>query len=990
MKLKHLLSLAFTALLFSAASSQNVQLFSENFESGGSSFFLNQPGVGTNSGNNQWIVNNIYAGAVGVPYTINEDSTYGGTISFAPYGHYLHIFDQPSGATDCSYNPVNLSDRFSYMWNGVCTLDAYNVSLNFFYMGVGSANAYGTVYYSRDNGPWLACGAAQYNAKYKWQYTTITDPGFNNAHNLRVGFRWQNNAGAGSDTSSLGIDDIEIVGTYDSVTHPVHITCHVSPDTICAGGGSSVNLFFVTSDTLCDGTYSIIMSDSTGNFGNSQLGWTTSMYYPQDTSFTYNLSIPANIPPGHCYEFRVDRVSPPAVTGIATGCVYIENCPPTITTEQPLVTTDLAHPVCAGSVIQVPFNSVGKYGNTNVYWAELSDSAGNFTTYDSIAFLVSNSAYPGLPGTCSGQIPFSVKASCHYFIRVVSDTPHVTGTPWGPFCIQHCDIWSDTASTSIQACIKSCYKDPGGYSATFPYMIGKYDTNEEYQPGNNFEVQLLSTQTFGIVATGNPFGVHLDTVSGTMTVHVPCGDSLCNIGSVRPGSYYMRVIATNSNQPDSTYGTLLFLNIGYPQDSLNLVPFPFTTTFCVGDQPSFYAYPYSSCTNNWNNSIYTWWINNGILNQQVFNQFDISLIMNAPGATSLEVRETNNGCKGPIDTIHLTTKGLPNDVIFGKPKYCKGDTIHDSVLFTNNTYYKWKLKNAKIIDTANNVVAAVYDTTGTFYVEIVAIDSCGADSSSRRVTIVAPPVPKITGPTVICKGSAVQLDASGGGTYTWSPNIDLTCTNCATTTASPPSTQEYKVSISNGTCTRKDSIKLVVKPLPSDTACCDKTINLGQSANLNVMPGNSSEVYSWAPSTGLNCTTCINPIATPSVTTTYTLTVTDTSDNCITIDSAIVIVLVPAKECDTVWVPNAFSPNGDGENDVLYVRGSCITYLDFVVFDRWGNKVFETNNQSIGWDGKYNGAPMNTGTYVYYLNAAVSKSSGQESIALKGNVTLVR
>src|SRR5581483_1520654 len=225
-------------------------------------------------------------------------------------------------------------------------------------------------------------------------------------------------------------------------------------------------------------------------------------------------------------------------------------------TMQPLVTTDLAHPVCAGSVIQVPFNSKGAYGNTNVYYKELSDLAGNFTTYDTIASLVSNTAYPSIPpGVASGQIPFKEKASCNYYIRIVSDTPHVIGAPFGPFCIQHCDIWTDTTTTSLQACIKSCYRNPGGFNITVPYDIHKYDTNQQYNSGNQFKVQLLSTQTFGIVATGSPFGVHIDTTSGTMTVHVPCGDSLCNILGAT-GTYYLRLISTNTNQPDSEYGTL--------------------------------------------------------------------------------------------------------------------------------------------------------------------------------------------------------------------------------------------------------------------------------------------------------------------------------------------------------------------------------------------------------------------------------------------------
>ena len=210
MKLKHLIFAVFVLLAY-AGFSQNTQLFSENFESGGGLWIPNGGGVGTNTGSNEWIINNSYNGGAGFPNTMSEDSTYGGSISFAPYSYYLHVYDQPSGFTDCLYAPANPSDRFTYMWDPICTLDAYSVSLNFFYLCQGSATAYGTVYYSLNYGPWIQTGAAQYNSKYKWQYTTITDPAFSNTANLRIGFRWQNTSAGGTDTSVFAIDVISFV-----------------------------------------------------------------------------------------------------------------------------------------------------------------------------------------------------------------------------------------------------------------------------------------------------------------------------------------------------------------------------------------------------------------------------------------------------------------------------------------------------------------------------------------------------------------------------------------------------------------------------------------------------------------------------------------------------------------------------------------------------------------------------------------------------------
>ena len=171
---------------------------------------------------------------------------------------------------------------------------------------------------------------------------------------------------------------------------------------------------------------------------------------------------------------------------------------------------------------------------------------------------------------------------------------------------------------------------------------------------------------------------------------------------------------------------------------------------------------------------------------------------------------------------------------------------------------------------------------------------------------------------------------------------------------------------------------LIVNPTPSLTACCNSTIPFGQSVQITSSGG---AFYSWSPVLGLSCDTCANPVASPLVNTTYTLTIT--SDSGCTAQQTITIDVT----CGTLFVPDAFSPNNDGQNDVLYVRDDCIKTLQFEIFDRWGNKVFETNDKTNGWNGMHKGQAMNTGSYVYYLKATMYDGTTQEK---KGNVTLVR
>ena len=234
---------------------------------------------------------------------------------------------------------------------------------------------------------------------------------------------------------------------------------------------------------------------------------------------------------------------------------------------------------------------------------------------------------------------------------------------------------------------------------------------------------------------------------------------------------------------------------------------------------------------------------------------------------------------------------------------------------------------------------------------------------------------KLFGAQNICNGSKVTLDAIGGGTYVWS-----TGQTTDSISVSPESTTNYSVAISYFGC--KDTLNTTVNVYSfSATACCNTSILKGQNTILNVSPANNKEHYTWVPGTGLSCDTCPDPVATPTITTTYFVTVTD-SEGCSRVDTITIEVL-----CGQVFVPDAFSPNADGQNDILYVRSPCINTMEFEVFDRWGNKVFESQNVNRGWDGTYNGQPMNTGTYAYYLYALMLDGSITEK---HGNISLVR
>lgn len=181
-----------------------------------------------------------------------------------------------------------------------------------------------------------------------------------------------------------------------------------------------------------------------------------------------------------------------------------------------------------------------------------------------------------------------------------------------------------------------------------------------------------------------------------------------------------------------------------------------------------------------------------------------------------------------------------------------------------------------------------------------------------------------------------------------------------------------------------DSIK--VSPGPLANAGPNFTINLGDGATLtpSTSTGNNQITsYNWAPPGSLSCTTCPNPVANPTVTTTYTLTVRD-KNGCPNTDTVTVFV---DKKCGEVFVPNVFSPNGDKMNDILHVKSNCIKQLDFKIFNRWGEIVFETTDENYGWDGTYKGKPMDAGVFVYQCNGWLTDGT---EIKQKGSITLLR
>lgn len=177
------------------------------------------------------------------------------------------------------------------------------------------------------------------------------------------------------------------------------------------------------------------------------------------------------------------------------------------------------------------------------------------------------------------------------------------------------------------------------------------------------------------------------------------------------------------------------------------------------------------------------------------------------------------------------------------------------------------------------------------------------------------------------------------------------------------------------------SKSLVVNPNPTVIATLDTIIDIGGSANL-IGTSLSDGEYSWEPEFNVECPDCAITSASPSQSQTYTVTLID-YNGCKALDSVMVLVNYQLS----VGVPTAFSPNGDGNNDVLFVKGHGLTYISLIIYNRYGERIFETTDQNIGWDGTFLNRDENPGVFTWVLHYT---TEDEKKGILKGNTTLIR
>lgn len=272
----------------------------------------------------------------------------------------------------------------------------------------------------------------------------------------------------------------------------------------------------------------------------------------------------------------------------------------------------------------------------------------------------------------------------------------------------------------------------------------------------------------------------------------------------------------------------------------------------------------------------------------------------------------------------------------------------------------------------------------TYQAFVVDAAQCG-DTITFTITQPAAPLSIALGniQNATCFGfddGELVVSAAGGTppyTYFWSNGQNGT-------SATRLSAGNYSLTVtdSNG-CSETASYTITEPPAVSVSLPDTYEIILGKSVTLVPTYDNNNEyTFRWSPQYHLSNPNVPNPVAYPYQTTTYSLTISDIN-NCSAVDSVTVIV----KDSIIIYIPNVFSPNGDGINDVFYVNATAVKDFYMVIYNRWGEKVFEANDINAGWNGTRNGKELEPGVYVYHITFTFLNYTQEKR---KGSITLLR
>lgn len=391
------------------------------------------------------------------------------------------------------------------------------------------------------------------------------------------------------------------------------------------------------------------------------------------------------------------------------------------------------------------------------------------------------------------------------------------------------------------------------------------------------------------------------------------------------------------------------------------------TAICVGENKVFNLSV--NPTDGYNNPVYQWQVLNGNTWENIANATTTNTIIPFTNAQvgryqyRMLAAESGNisssSCRVATDPFVIAVVSPPSPIISGVTSFCEGSAIRLSA--DGGFSYNWTGPNGFTSNQQNPTIpAANVAMSGTYTVNAANETGCIGSTSVYIKVLNAVVADGTTGMVSICEGGSVQLQASGGNSYQWSPSTGLSNPNITNPIATPTATTIYTATVSNETCSDQISITVNVRLSASADAGSDKSVLSGSGITLEGKISGDNVTYHWEPSDFLDDPTKLNPIAKPDRDITYKLVAQ--SDCNISEDEVTIKVIQEIK------VPNTFTPNGDGINDTWTIKGlELIGNVKLKVFNRNGQTIYSYEAEQKPWDGKYQGKDVPVGTYYYTM-----------------------
>jgi gliding motility-associated-like protein len=389
---------------------------------------------------------------------------------------------------------------------------------------------------------------------------------------------------------------------------------------------------------------------------------------------------------------------------------------------------------------------------------------------------------------------------------------------------------------------------------------------------------------------------------------------------------------------------------------------------------------------------YSWQPATGLSDPSIANP-----LCNAQSTTIYTLTITQNSLLNKVCIKTLTTSVTVYPVINAAFTYtigaCRNDVTFTDASTISPVSWSWDFGNGAGSSSQNP--SYLYSNPALYNVSLIVTNSNGCkDTIVQQVNLAGFDAVTVSSPVSKCMPDTVQLNASGGNYYHWEPPAGLSSTSIKNPKAFPSVTTVYTVTIGNivgsDTCKTLLTTTVTVYPFAYNTASItvsSTSVNVGQTTTVTLQGFPYTGTLTVTPDIPVRMINNETYVLTPNRTGEYEITFTS-QNGCVNRLTTIFVQMI-TDVCNegTVYLPTGFTPNGDGANDILYIRSNFITEVYLTIYDRWGEKLFETDDVKKGWDGIYKGKKLDQGVYGYYMTFKCN--NGQESFK-KGNITLMR